>query len=203
MSDKHPVYATRSFMLKMFVIGSIFGIVSATTYALYVSKNGRWDASTSSFQTLVLFWGLAFLFPCLTISLRIMYQSLVMGQEGLEAYRDLRGSINDMKAQIEPIVKKVDVVVDKIIPMTQNLQVVVDHATKMGEDVVSIAHKTRGVLEQMNGTLDVKVIGDKLDRLGDSLTTIAKALGGEVTPGTPVMEEFDPMKAVAGRRRRA
>jgi len=203
---------TRGFILKMFVIGSVFGTISAYCYVWYVQSQGRWEPSTSAFHAAILFWGLGFIFPCLTISLRIMYQSLMMGHEGLEAYRELKKNVEEMKDQILPIIEKTNIVVDKIIPMTENIHDVVTQAQKMSEDVVSIAHKTRGMLEHMNGSLDVKVLSDKLDRVGDNLERIAKAFAepaggfkasdnGDVAIPELAMQEFDPTKLPARRRR--
>ncbi len=201
MTIANPLVKTKRFIITMFLIGSFFGLMSAAAYVYFMNHYHKWDASYV-FQTLVLFWGLAFVLPSLTISLRIMFLGIMLNLRALDDYDKLSSTIDSVQKQIEPIVNKINHVVDRAVPIAESVQEIVEKSKQMSEDIGSIAQKTRTVLDNMNGSFDVRVLEKKMDKLADSLAVIASVFtNGKKEIDEIQVGEFDPLKLGKSKRK--
>lgn len=211
--DTNPLRPTRRFMTVAFAVGTVLGFVVSFAFYKYLVIVGHWDMKVHLFPTILFFWGLAFAVPMGSITVRVMYLTLVMGYAGLEQYQklsvqfkeaqdDLKKAHEELKKDIRPLLDKANVVLDQVPPMVEDIKVVLEKARAMGDDVVSIAHRVNTATHELNGSFNVKVLEAKLDVLGKSLATIAKAFGGENGEiKEPEILEFDPTKLAARKRR--
>lgn len=190
---------TNRFILSLFVGSAIVGAVAATLYAVYGTSTDR------VFHSFVIFAAIAYSFPAFTTVIRVTVRGYYMSLEGMENQNELIEKIHATEERAGPIIKKVDQVVDKAIPIAESVEEVVSRAKGMSEDVEKIAHRIREVIDNLNGNLDIKTLETKLERVAESLSTIASVftpLGkkgkGEVL--IPDIPEFDPLK-VGGKRK--
>lgn len=82
--DTDIVHKTKKLMARLFICGPILGIMSASIYAGHLKTIHAWEPSTSLFHTMILFFALSLTFPAITLTVRMMYLSLVLGVKGIE-----------------------------------------------------------------------------------------------------------------------
>jgi len=191
--------------LKAFMMGVCLGTSASGSYVWYLKSAGKWDASVHLFPAIVILFGLGFTVPAMTVTIRVMFLSVVMSVKAIRDSQAIVSIAKDIQQKAGPIIDKVDKVVDKAVPTAENIEKIVEKAIGMSGDVVEIAHKTRSAFEQMNGSFDFKAIEKKMDQLVGGIATIAKVLeplakvfgakGDEMA-----VPEFDPLK-MGGRRR--
>jgi len=87
--DANPLRPTRRFMTVAFAVGTLLGFVVSFAFYKYLVIVGQWDMKVHLFPTILFFWGLAFAVPMGSITVRVMYLTLVMGYAGLEQYQKL------------------------------------------------------------------------------------------------------------------
>jgi hypothetical protein len=208
-----------SFMVRMFAIGITLGIIGSIVYGYLGHSTDKF------FHSFIIFAGFAFTFPMFTISVRLMLKMFYMSVEATEKQSEIiekfhrvekeAGPIVDKVKEIltvhaDPAVKKIEHLIEKAGPIIDNVEVVVEKSKGMAEDIEKIAHRIRNITEAMNGHFDFKSIEQRLDKVADSLSTIASVFdppkkktassNGENTPvvsaGFPT---FDPL--TAGRKK--
>jgi len=209
----------RKFIIRMFIIGVFLGVTGSVFYGHFGKSQDKF------FHSFIIFAGLAFTFPMFTISVRLMLRMFYMSYEGMEKQNDLIERLKETEEEAgpiiqkiekiindkaEPIVNKIEQVIDKALPIAENVEDVVKRAKGMAEDIEQVAHKVRTLTESLNGHLDFKNVEGKLDKVADSLNTIAsvfkpfsgKKAANDEEEGTPpsLIPAFDPLKA-GGRRR--
>jgi len=213
----------RLFIGIVFFGGPLLGVFSAAAYVWVVRTYGVWDVSRDSFHFAIILYGLGITFPVLLISCRLMVKMFFQNCEQIEnmnfiidKFRNVEEKAGPVIDKIEkiinekadPMVNKIEQVIDKAVPIAENVELIVRRAQGMAEDIELIAHKVRTVTEALNGHLDFKNIEGKLDKVADSLNTIADVFepvkrreGGSKKAEAPevVLPAFDPFKA-GGRR---
>lgn len=205
-----PIRKTIKFIAAIFAGGLLLGAGVALGFYWYLKAIGKWDPSAHLFPAIVIVFGLGFTVPALTVSLRVMFLSLAMGFKGVQDMQKFMNKVDLFQQKADPILNQTNQVLGQIGPMTKDVGVVLGKASQMSEDVVSIAHKTRTVLEHINGTFDVKVISEKLDTLtgtfnkvSSNLEAIASVFTGglKASQDESLVPEFDPLKLSSRRRR--
>lgn len=207
------------FMVRMFVFGFILGVGGAALYAHFGSSTDRF------FHCFIIFAGLAFTFPMFTISIRLMLKMYYMSVEATEKQSEViekfhrvekeAGPVIDKVKEIltvhaDPAILKIEKVIEKSIPIAENMGVILEKAKGMTEDIERIAHRIRSATDAMNGHFDFKSLESRLDKVADSLSTIASVFdppkkkasnqaSTEVSEKAVVLPMFDPL--VAGRRK--
>lgn len=208
-----------SFIVRMFVVGVTLGIVGSVIYGIFGKSTDKF------FHSFIIFAGFAFTFPMFTISVRLMLKMFYMSVESTEKQNEIiekfhkvekeAGPVVDKIKEIltvhaDPAIKKVEHLIQKAGPIIDNVEIVVQKSKGMAEDIEQIAHRIRNVTEAMNGHFDFKSIEQRLDKVADSLSTIASvfdppkkksAVNGEdkgsaMTAGFPT---FDPL--TTGRKK--
>lgn len=208
-----------SFMIRMFVSGITLGIVGSLLY-WFIGKS-----TDKFFHCFIIFAGLAFTFPMFTISVRLMLKMFYMSVEATEKQNEIiekfhkvekeAGPVVDKIKEIltvhaDPAVKKIEHLIEKAGPIIDNVEVVVQKSKGMAEDIEKIAHRIRNITEAMNGHFDFKSIEQRLDKVADSLSTIASVFdppkkktasaNGENTPAVSAgFPAFDPL--TTGRKK--
>lgn len=202
-----PLVWVKKLIIRAFVLGVCLGISAAGSYVGYLKATGKWDASAHLFPAIVILFGLGFTVPAMTVTIRVMFLSVVMSVKAIRDSQSIVSIAKDVQQKAGPIIDKIDKVADKAVPMAENIEKIVEKAQGMTGDVVEIAHKTRSTIEQMNGSFNVKMIEQKMDQLVGSLATIAKVMaplarmfGSKGSDDEVSVPEFDPLKA-GGRRR--
>jgi len=217
------VKSMRIFITLVLIGGPLLGVLSAIGYRWIVATYGTWDISKDSFHFGIILYGLGFTFPILAISCRLMVKMFFQNCEQIEnqnfiieKFRNVEekaGPVIDKIEEIvtekaEPIINKIEMVIEKAVPIAENVEEIVKRANRMAEDIETIAHKVRTVTEALNGHLDFKNIEGKLDKVADSLSTIADVFepvkrreGGnkKAEVAEVMLPAFDPIKA-GGRR---
>jgi hypothetical protein len=169
-----PIKAAYSFAKKIFVFGGVFGIITAAVFAMYTSvwDPTGWDGA-AVFRTVIILWGLGFMFPCFTVSMRLMLSSFEMSHKAVDNSEKIGNSIEKVVEKAEPSIDRVAEVADKIEPTVENVIEIVSGVKDMVGDISTIAHKIRGATESLNGSLDVAKINENLSRAVSSLETLA------------------------------
>jgi hypothetical protein len=209
-----------SFMVRMFVTGFILGIAGSVLYGYVGTSTDKF------FHSFIIFAGFAFTFPMFTISVRLMLKMFYMSVEATEnqsmlidkvrRVEEAAGPVVDKVKEIltvhaDPAVKKIEHLIEKAGPIIDNVEIVVQKSKGMAEDIEQIAHRIRNITEAMNGHFDFKNIDQKLDKVADSLSTIASVFdppkkktastNGENTPAVVAagFPAFDPL--TTGRKK--
>lgn len=167
-----PIQDAGKFARTIFVMGVVFGLITAAGYAAFVSAVGDWDG-TAIFHTVIILWGLGFMFPCFTVSLKLMFRTYDMSHRALENSEMIGKSIESTASKVEPIIDQVGDVALKVEPIVENVDEIVAKAKAISDDVTTIAHKAREVSEQVNGHFDLAKIEGELTSVRKSLETIA------------------------------
>jgi len=156
---------TKRFVILMFMLGGIFGALSCVGYVWYVKSMGKWDPSSSSFHAAILLWGLGFVFPCLTISLRLMVQTVTMSAEGLEKSKEMVGVLNDVQSSVQPIIN----------------------------DIKDVVHKVRSTSDQISETLSpetIKNISTAIEKVPRTITQVRDWIESEYPKAKSQLERF-------------
>ncbi len=166
------VVQTKNFARKIFGLGIAFGFTTFALYSVFVTLQGVWDA-TALFQAALILWGLGFMFPCFSVSLKLMFKSYDMSYRALVNSEKIGISIGETADKIAPIIEKVDSVSDKVDPIINTIQDVASKAGGVSDDVERITHRVREVIDSMNGSLNIKDIKEEMVSVRNSLETLA------------------------------
>jgi len=220
-SVEDPIKKAKSFMFWSFLVGIVLAVMVAFGYYASVKINGEKWTSSDTFHVLTLFGSVAFAFPMLTSSVRLLFFTLTLGYRGSQnsdkvakTFETIRLEsvpiITKAKEVMEasgPIITKTKEVMDKAGPMIESFDVILQKTKAMADDIVEIAHRVRTATEAMNGSFNVKTLEEKLTQVADSLNVIAgifKPLtktGAAMLPSlSSMIPEFDPLKA-GGKRK--
>lgn len=211
-----PAKDAKWFIIWVFVIWGILGLLAASSWSVYVSKTEEKWTRADTFQILMILSSTCFVFPCLSVSIRTMYRGIVRTETVAQVISDLHNksepifnTLRPIVDQAGPIVTSTKSIVDKAGPIVANFEIVLGKAKDMSADIVEIAHRVRTATEAMNGSFNVKALEEKLTQVADSLNVIASIfkpfakVGGAaadmlkgLSAGIP---EFDPLKT--GRRK--
>lgn len=186
------------FIIFTFVICGVLSAVSA--YGYY-----RWSVSQEKvFHTIVIFAAMGYTFPMFTISIRVMIKLFFMTCEGMQNTDKLFEGYEKAQATIAPMAENIKAIIEKAVPIANNVEVIVDRAKGMADDIEKVAHKVRSAADSLNGHLDIKELGKKLDKVAESLNTIAGAFGGgSIDEKEEVGLTFDPLVKVGRKSRQA
>ncbi len=194
---------TKKFARNIFGFGVAFGFTAFALYSVFVTLYGTWDA-TALFQAALILWGLGFMFPCFSVSLKLMFQSYDMSYRALVNSEKIGLSIGETADKIAPIIEKVDSVSDKVEPIINSIQEVSKKAGGVSEDVERITHRVREVIDSMNGSLNFESIKKEMISVRNSLETLADVFqkpgnkeDGELEASFPL-----PIGSRKNRRRR-
>jgi hypothetical protein len=202
-TPREVMKSMKSFIISMMVVGPILGIISAFAYRWIVTTYGVWDISKDTFHMGLLFYGLGFTFPILSISCRLMVTMFFQNCEQIENMNYITGKLKEVHEKSPDLIKKIDAVVDKAVPIASAIEEIITRAKGMSEDIEKIAHRVRAATDAMNGSFDFKSIEKRLETVSDSLISIAKVFnpikksGGDLP--IPEVPMFDPLKA-GGRK---
>jgi hypothetical protein len=166
---------TRKLARGTFVLGVIMSVFCTAGYSILVMSISDWNPATV-FQTLIILWGLGFMFPCFFLSMRLMLRTHDLSIRGLKTTEDMSTKINDFAGKAGPIIEDLSDVVQEIGPIVENVSEVVGKARGMSDDVEKIAQTIRSATDRLNGSLesvDFKKIEGKLEDVASSLQTIA------------------------------
>jgi len=186
-------------IITMFIVSSIVGVTAAICYWIFS------PSSEKLFHCFVIAGAIGYSFPAFTIVIRVTVRGYFMGLESMENQSVMIEKIHATEEMAGPIIKKIDQVVDKAIPISESVEEVVFRAKGMSEDIEKIAHRIREVIDNLNGSFDIKSLEKRIEKVADSLTTIASVftpLGkkGKEEILVPDLPEFDPLKA-GGKRK--
>lgn len=198
-SPREVMKSMRLFITCMVVAGPLLGIVSAFAYKWIVSTYGTWDVSKDTFHFGIILYGLGFTFPILSISVRLMTKMFFQNCEAIENQNFILETLKIAHDKAPAIIQNVESVVDKAVPIANTVEEIVKQAKNMAEDIEKIAHRVRTATDAINGHFDFKAIEGKLEKVAESLTTIAGVFSpikkkGEALP-IPEIPVFDPLKA--------
>jgi hypothetical protein len=202
-SPREVMKSMRTFIACMLVAGPVLGIVSALAYARIVSTYGTWDVSKDSFHFAIILYGLGFTFPILSISVRLMIKMFFQNCEAIENQNFILETLKIAHDKAPGILQNVEAVVDKAVPIANMVEEIVKQAKGMAEDIEKIAHRVRTATDTINGNFDFKSIEGKLEKVAESLSTIAGVFAPikkkSDVPSFPEIPAFDPLKA-GGRK---
>lgn len=131
------------------------------------------QVSTSMFQVVVLAYGAGFVMPYFLTTLLKLNLGIDMNRKALELGTATANNLQHLKDEIEPVINKAEQVVDKIVPIVENASEVSPKIKEMSEDIARISHKIRTATDNLNGSFDIKAIEQKLDKVAESLSTLA------------------------------
>jgi len=94
------------FMISMFGVGIILGLIASFCYSAYLMSVGGWDKSTSLFHAVVLLFGLGVTVPALSTSLRMLYHGLVLSERGLQNAEKLSNAVDRAEEKAGPMVDR-------------------------------------------------------------------------------------------------
>lgn len=174
--EKKPTYKEivrnmMRFIVVVFVVGFIVGSLASCGYYQW-SHSGE-----KTFHSIIIFAAAAFTFPMFTISIRVMIQMYLMTLQQIEKSDQLFEGFKQAQETLAPMSDNFRKILDKAVPIANNVDVIVVKANGMADDIERIAHKVRAAADSLNGHLDFKDVGRKLDNLNTSLEKIAKAFG--------------------------
>lgn len=179
-----------SFIVKVFVICGLLGLAAALGYYTFSHSPEK------VFHSIVIFAAVAYTCPMFGVSMRLMIRMYYMGCEAQFNTDKIIEGYERAQATLAPMTEHLKTIIEQAPPIVADIRTIVEKAKGMADDVERIAHKVRSTADSLNGHLDFKNLGEKLDKVGDNLATIAQAFGG----GSSEMPEID-LLAPKGKKR--
>ena len=176
LAIKRPTLKQVAREMARFIVGTFaFGLMTGAASSLgYYSYS---HSPEKVFHSIIIFAAAAFTFPMFTISIKVMIKMYFMTLESMERGDQLFDGFRQAQETLSPMAENFAKILDKAVPIANNVDVIVVKANGMADDIERIAHKVRSAADSLNGHLDFKDVGKKLDNLNTSLEKIAKAFG--------------------------
>lgn len=180
------------FITRMFVMANIVAVSLAVFY---------WNVSVSDekmFHCIILFGAGGITIPMFLCTMRLMLKGYYLSLMGWETTNKLFQGYADLQKKVDPIVAKVDSIVDKSLPMAETVEDIVGRAKGVALDVEQITQKVRGAIDGMNGSFDMKILEEHMREIKESLHKISGVFSGDKKPAITQdnfpIKEFDPAK---------
>ena len=142
----------------------------------------------------------AYIFPAFTTLIRLSVKGYYLGVEQAERLSYAVDGLKTAQEKAPNLLENAKAVMDRAVPIANNVEEIVNRAKGTADDVDAIAHKVRSLMDQMNGSLDIKVLEGHLKEAKESLKKISDVFTGGDTPknGEPAGE----LQLFSGRKRK-